>query len=575
VLAADAQPAGAAAALPEALLSMLSGADAGERLRVAAFGVADAPPPHSPLPRSLRELIVDAGAEELDADPPRAPAPAPAPAPVPAPAPTPTPAQRRARLLRPAALAVARAALEQAESVLAGVRRRGAAAGEELDAATEAALWPRVFAEAFARQSVPALRTLAAASRAAAARDDALLASPLDARAQARAGAGAGGGLPLVDDGASLAALCGAGGAGWAAQRGPFAGEEGPAEWAALVREDCARLAAAARDARDARDAGSAGGAAPGLSAEEEAGAASGWADAGGGERVAFRLACWSSFRWLDAGGGGGGEAADAGAGARAGEGSRPDDADAGADAPTAFEALAAEYPALHELASRLHSLPFELNRRVPALRFTRPCPGMLLLRRHRVVAEVGTAAAERAAAAAATEAPAPTSPPAAVAILDIEPAGAAGPGGPARARRAVLAAAAAAGFKLTALYAVEGGAGDGAGDGAGNSADARTRAAPRISLSWSVGGAADGHAPDAPVNPAAFGDSAAAAEGGGGLLLLRSRTLVAAQRAALVLGPQAAAAARRSGCTVERDVFTVSFFLHGRDEGGLGTSGP
>jgi len=45
-------------------------------------------------------------------------------------------------------------------------------------------------------------------------------------------------------------------------------------------------------------------------------------------------------------------------------------------------EKLDAEYPALSEVLQRLHSLPYELNRKLPSLKLTRPHPGMTLVRR-------------------------------------------------------------------------------------------------------------------------------------------------------------------------------------------------
>lgn len=70
------------------------------------------------------------------------------------------------------------AALERARSVLSNVKAKGRAAGDEMDANTEAALWPQIVNEALAREIVSLVRRLHMVQHAMAASDPANLASP-------------------------------------------------------------------------------------------------------------------------------------------------------------------------------------------------------------------------------------------------------------------------------------------------------------------------------------------------------------------------------------------------------------
>jgi hypothetical protein len=64
------------------------------------------------------------------------------------------------------------------------------------------------------------------------------------------------------------------------------------------------------------------------------------------GANVSLKLSCSSSFLWADPG------------------------------------EMETEYPAIAELMQRLHALPFELNRKLPAARLVRPQPGMVVIQR-------------------------------------------------------------------------------------------------------------------------------------------------------------------------------------------------
>ncbi|CAM9639279.1 unnamed protein product, partial [Phaeothamnion confervicola] len=192
-------------------------------------------------------------------------------------------------------------------------------------AATEATLAPQTLQEAFAREVVAAVRAVHARAGAAAAAT-AAEASP-DAE-PAR--------WEQLEP-ATVAALASAAGAGWALQDG-FLGEE----WAPLLLHDATRLTAAI--------ASPAGGAArrmqPVPTLGNGAPACAGCSSSSSGEKDRIRSGTFGEIAWLEPA-----ELADA-------------------------------FPALHELVTALHGLPFELNRAAAASRLRRPLPGATMLLR-------------------------------------------------------------------------------------------------------------------------------------------------------------------------------------------------
>lgn len=295
-------------------------------------------------------------------------------------------------------------ALAKAKSVIASVKQRAARAGETLDAATEKALLPQAFGEAFVRDVATTMRGVlqeatgnrptpagsAAAAAAAAGPSPAATASTTRSAGAAAAPTTA---VAAADDassllaspyhvlaacdyipGAALAELTNAA-VGWAATSGPFASDDAEA-WGGLVLDDLRRLsteqadrwatlrqaewslppveaAAAAASAATAMAAAGGSTVAAALAEPPSAVAAAGTTAAPGtpatGAAALLRPRCavTTSYAWVD---------------------------------PS--EKLDAEYPALSEVLQRLHSLPYELNRKLPSLKLTRPHPGMTLVRR-------------------------------------------------------------------------------------------------------------------------------------------------------------------------------------------------
>ncbi|KAG5182585.1 hypothetical protein JKP88DRAFT_318512 [Tribonema minus] len=127
----------------------------------------------------------------------------------------------------------ARKAQARAASVLEGVKKRGREGGEDMDAATDAALRPQILQEAFAREVVAMVREVHARAHAAAAEDPAQHASPDQDEATWDQLT-----LPAVE---GLARMSGKAG-GVAVVDGYLGGE-----WPKLVAGDCRRMLAAGR----------------------------------------------------------------------------------------------------------------------------------------------------------------------------------------------------------------------------------------------------------------------------------------------------------------------------------------
>jgi hypothetical protein len=472
-------------------------------------------------------------------------------------------------------------AVAKAEAVLAGAKSRGAAAGERMDSATEAALWPQIYSEAFARELLVTLSQLSRDTHAALASDDALLASPYHVLAR--------GDQVTV---ATLAALVGplpgaasaaAAAAGWAQQQGPFDGEDA-STWADLALADALRFA----EEQPARfsspitargvlveewqphallGAGGAAGSAPSAAAASAAAARTDQPAAG---TPCLQLDCALSWAWVEPG-----------------------------------PALEAEYPALHEVLSRLHALPFELNRKQGPLRLTQPQPGMTLVRRYRLRAQLKMAAEAEAPAADARSGTDGAAGGVNVAVrtfqltrsgrmvhgypfgdefaLDAGGAargGATGTGPGAAAKVAPSGGAVDAGYKVTCLALLGSAAADdetagiaeaagAAGAGGDTSADgevnvavgaAGSRAAPRTSLHVELGTAlGEGERTSGDATVAAGVDCRAA----NALVLYRSRGVGTRVRLECKLPREPEA----GSCAASTDVVVVTFFMHGRDD--------
>jgi hypothetical protein len=224
------------AASLSALCSLVSAAGA-DAARVAALPSA-----------ALRELLRGPDAADAAAFA-RAAWPGCAPADLPAAAPR----SLRAALASPALAAARAAAAERAAArgaaVLAAVKARAAAGGGggAMDAATERGLWPQVFAEAFVRE-LPAMMAPRPRGALAAAAAPAV-ASPYHVLAACAYAGGAGRALGDV--------LSPRPARGWSVAPGPFLDAADAPTWAALVADDCARMAEdAPRWAPDAAAAG-------------------------------------------------------------------------------------------------------------------------------------------------------------------------------------------------------------------------------------------------------------------------------------------------------------------------------
>jgi hypothetical protein len=467
---AAATPNSAAPPLPEPLRALLIHGEAGFCAAVYPGVGPDALPLH--LPRSLPALL----------------------------APPPSPHA-------PLAARVAEAAVGRARQVLDAVKRKALASGsgQVLDAATERALWPQVFGEAFARALPAELAADSARTHAAAAREDALLASPYHFLAACE-----------QVDGESLARLCaGPRAAGWAGQRGPFhttggkgGGEEGEGEgeeareWAELVRDDALRLVVEERGA--------------GLVTVSEPASRSWkvrWSGGGGGGGIPLIVTVTTSTCWLDA------------------LRSRPG-AEEAAAAAKGESPLAEQYPALSELVARLYALPYECNRKVPALRLLQPLPGMVLLRHMRVeLRREGDGVLDPA--------------------VELRPLRLALGGGDEATGSSAARGAADPGYKLTAVYSP------------GQQSTASSTSGPILSFSIEVVGRAAGGDEGEVALPLGLADR---------LLLHSSRQLGHRVVASVDAGDGALRLLEKlekEGSIVE-DVVLVLFYLHGRDEGGL-----
>jgi hypothetical protein len=237
--------------------------------------------------------------------------------------------------------AVARVALPKAEGVLSSVRAKGAATGDVLDAKTEALLWPQIFAEAFAGALVAAVEAEARGARARVTADESLLANPFSVAAGTR----------RLVSATALAGLC-ADDVRWGCSAGPWAsggaeGEEDVGEWCALTHADV--MAAVGRGC-DGPLALPGAAAAPVLRQQHaclELSAGRGY--------MPLTFTITSNLRWVD---------------------------------PSAASEEAA--PALHELVTRLNTLPHVLNRAAPRLRLLQALAGCTAARVAHVTVSAG-----------------------------------------------------------------------------------------------------------------------------------------------------------------------------------------
>jgi hypothetical protein len=207
-------------------------------------------------------------------------------------------------------------AYEKATKILSGVKSRGAAEGILMDEATEKTLFPRIFAESF-------VKVYPGPSRSSTS-----LATPLDIRAK---------GAIISED--TLARLFSKH-YKWACQSGLHANANAD-EWALLIREDCKRFDDMRPDLfpLEMRLGGSIRDAA--VTTKTHYGK---WESLGSKDQVHCRVNVTSQWSWLDA----------------------IDMENSGF--------LANEFPAIHDLVTtKLYSLPFELNRRVPDLKLETP----------------------------------------------------------------------------------------------------------------------------------------------------------------------------------------------------------
>lgn len=400
------------------------------------------------------------------------------------------------------ASSLACAAFNKAETILSAVKARGAAAGDVMDSTTEAALWPSIFAEALARCTPTAMDGLARATHSSLADDDAMLASPLHVLAAAN-----------QVRSSTLAGLAGRGGPGYAVQTGPFgipddgeAGGDGgadddAAEWTALVLEDCLRFAeveAGRMSQPVVRRTDACVRTPDGSDAPSPA--------------TALPLAITSSASccWVDAG-------------------------------ASAMATLENEYPALHEAIQRMQALPYELNRKVPALRLVQPCPGMTLLKHYRVaVAPVEPTPG--------LEGDVPSASDALRLILEGSDGNTTSTAASPAASGSGIDSSGDSGYKVTVTYTIG------------------------CSSSGGAGGGSTGSAVGSPIRlRMLLNQHHDASSAGGGfdladgnkLVFHRSRALQPVVAATVI--PFAAAAGVERSSTV--DCFTVTFFAHGRDD--------
>ena len=207
-------------------------------------------------------------------------------------------------------------ALETASRILSGVKARGAAEGSVMDEATEAILFPRIFAESFVKvypgNSQP----------------NSSLATPLDVRAKGN-----------IVSGDTLTKIFSKNCKG-SLQQGPYEIADAD-EWAQLIREDCIRYEEMRPDLfhPDMR----LGGTKSNIRVTNKTHFGR-WESSLNGSTIHCRVNVKTQWSWLD-----------------------PLNL-----VDNGF--LANEFPAIYDLVSRkLHSIPFELNRRVPDLKLATP----------------------------------------------------------------------------------------------------------------------------------------------------------------------------------------------------------
>lgn len=280
---------------------------------------------------------------------------------------------------------IAVAAFEKSISILKAVNMKAVAQGQSpMDAATETSMWPSIFAESFAREILPRFSKFAADSNSRKTVTEAQLASPYHALARTeQIGKNALSRLISAPSSSTPRQYrpFGGPGCGWAFQRGPFHADV--EDWYTLVLEDMGRLAGVISDEGEPIPLPTQvlSTSSPSSSSKLDSFVPPGklkfsplyWStltsnlgddtsafsvnNALGGDSL-FDVAVGSRWAWLDG----------------------QIDAD-----QKAILDPEGEFPAISELVARLHTIPYEMNRKAPNLRLLEPLAGMTLLRHYRV----------------------------------------------------------------------------------------------------------------------------------------------------------------------------------------------